>query len=96
MSRSIETLEAASSQEKPPRRSHMFAARTPAEGDAKIAELVANGTAHPDDLFFQLMPFPPDPSSHMHEHYSWDEAAGRWEPKDGRAGVDQMRSFCSA
>jgi hypothetical protein len=92
MNRSIEIrlkrLEAASSQEKAPRRSHMFPARTPAEDDAKIAELVADGTADPDDFFIQLMPFQPDPASPMHNNYRWDEAAGRWEPRDGRAGVD--------
>ena len=87
MKHSIETrlrrLETGSTEEMPPRRSHMFAARTPAEGDAKIAELVASGVAHPDDNFIQLVPFSADPASAMHNDYAWDEVAGRWEPKEG-------------
>lgn len=92
MNRSIEIrlrrLETASAQEKPHRRSHMVAGRTAAEGDAKIAELLANGAADPDDFFIQLMPFQPDPASPMHDNYRWDEAAGRWEPKGRRGDID--------
>jgi hypothetical protein len=87
VNRSIETrlkrLEKASAQERLSCRSHIVSARTPAEADANIAALVANGTADPDDFFILLTPFQPDPASYMHKNYRWDEAAGRWEPKDG-------------
>ncbi len=88
MNRSIEIrlkrLEGRSAPEKPPRRSHMFAAKTDAERDAAIADLVAAGAADPDDLFIILTPSKPDPTSHMHQDYRWDETAGHWVRKDGR------------
>jgi hypothetical protein len=91
MNRSIETrvkrLEARLAPEKPPCRSHIVAARIPAEGDAKIAELLASGTADPGDFSIRLVPSRPDPASAMHNHYRWDEAAGHWGTKDGRADI---------
>ena len=60
MRRSIEIrlkkLEILMSTQTPPRRSHIVAAPTEAEGEAAIAEVIAAG-ASPDDLFIQLVPF---------------------------------------
>jgi hypothetical protein len=42
--------------DKSPRHSHIVAGLTAAETDAKIAELLANGTAGPDDFFVCLLP----------------------------------------
>jgi hypothetical protein len=77
--------------EKPPRRSHIVAGPTRAEADAKIAELLANGTAGPDDFFVRLLALEPDPDSHMFENYRWE---GRWVPKDGRedAAIARLRA----
>ena len=64
MNRSIETrlkrLEAVLPSVEAPRRSHMFSARTDAERDAKIAELIAAGDASPDDRFWVLRPLRKD------------------------------------
>jgi hypothetical protein len=66
-----------------PRRSHLVAAPTPDDGDAAIAKLIAEG-ASPDDLFWQLVPAEPEPTSSMHENYRWE---GRWVRKDGRVAA---------
>jgi hypothetical protein len=88
MNRSVEIrlrkLEARMPPEGPPRRIHLVAAPTPEEGDAETAKLIAGG-ASPDDHFFRIVPFEPDPTSHMHENYRWE---GRWVRKDGRDDAD--------
>jgi hypothetical protein len=85
LNRSIETrlkrLEAQIVPEKPPRRVHIVAARTPEEGDANIAALMATGEAKPGDFFWLLAPMRPDPKSAMFENHRWEE--DRWVPKDG-------------
>jgi hypothetical protein len=92
MNRSIEVrlskLESRMPSERPPRRCHIVPGRTQEEEEAEIAKLIAEG-ASPDDTFWVITPFyrMPDPSSHMHEHCRWDEAAGRWEPEDGRTDI---------
>ena len=58
--------------------------RTAAEADAKIVDLLANGTAGPGDFFIRLLSLKADPKSAMHYNHRWDEAAGRWVRKDGR------------
>jgi hypothetical protein len=87
MNRSIEIrlkkLETLMAPQRPPRRSHIVGAPTPEEGDAAIAELIAEG-ASPDDLFIRLVPLEPDPTSAMHENYRWE---GRWVRKDGRTDI---------
>ena len=88
MSRSIEIrlkrLEAASAPVEAPYRVHIVASRTPEEGDANIAALVAAGEAAPTDFFWRLVPLEADPDSVMHENYRWE---GRWVRKDGRTDI---------
>jgi hypothetical protein len=67
--------------EKPTRRWHVVASRTPEEGDANIAALIAAGEADRGDCFIRLVPLEADPDSHMFENYNWE---GRWVRKDGR------------
>jgi hypothetical protein len=76
--------------ETPTRRWHIVASRTPEEGDANIAELLANGTAGPDDLFIRLVPLEADPDSHMFENYRWE---GRWVPRDGREDAARLEKL---
>ena len=65
MNRAIEArlkrLEERIPPEKPPRRFRLVAARTPEEGAANIAALLAAGDASPGDQFVRLVPLKPGP-----------------------------------
>jgi hypothetical protein len=83
----LKRLEAVSAPVEAPRRLHLVAVRTDQECDAAIAGLVAAGAADPGDSFIFLVPGKPEQTSAMHNDYRWDEAAGCWEPKNGRADI---------
>lgn len=69
---------------RPLRRVHLVDAPTPEEAEANRAKLIAEG-ASPGDMFIELVPAPPDPTSHMFENYRWE---GRWVPKDSGADAN--------
>ena len=89
MNRSIEVrlskLETLLAPEKPQPRLHVVFGSTSEEAAAEKAKLIAEGVASPDDLFIRIVSGEPDPDSHMHKNYRWENH--QWVPKDKRTDI---------